>query len=68
MMARRRQPSAGAYPDLELVPAPQRRRGGRASDRPDPVVSGGTTDAGWMGWQMVYRDHVAVSDEAGRKT
>jgi len=21
---------------------------------------------GWMGWQMVY--HVAVSDEAGRKT
>jgi hypothetical protein len=19
---------------------------------------------GWMGWQMVYRDHVAVSDEA----
>jgi hypothetical protein len=33
-----------------------------------PVVSGGTTDAGWMGWQMVYRDHVAVSDEAGRKT
>ena len=22
---------------------------------------------GWMGWQMVYRDHVGVSDEAGPK-